>query len=134
MMNQVHFFLGLKLHKGCNIAPNFSYSPWMFSLLAKRRKILGEHFHISRNWTRLWNLFNCFLFCRFLGSGDPNTFFSRAQRSRMVYEILATTPFGKEKKGEVGIERMVEEGAYSAAFPLHDVSNMSHIFQEKQHT
>ena len=39
----------------------------------------------------------------------------------MVYEILATTPFGKEKKGEVGIERMVEEGAYSAAFPLHDV-------------
>ena len=40
----------------------------------------------------------------------------------MVYEILATTPFGKEKKGEVGIERMVEEGAYSAAFPLHDVS------------
>ena len=67
-------------------------------------------------------LCNCFLFCRFLGSGDPNTFFSRAQRSRMVYEILATTPFGKEKKGEVGIERMVEEGAYSAAFPLHDVS------------
>ena len=51
----------------------------------------------------------------------------------MVYEILATTPFGKEKKGEVGIERMVEEGAYSAAFPLHNVSNMSHIFQEKQH-
>ncbi len=40
----------------------------------------------------------------------------------MVYEILATTPFGKEKKGEVGIERMVEEGAYSAGFPLHDVS------------
>ena len=63
-----------------------------------------------------------FSVCRFLGSGDPNTFFSRAQRSRMVYEILATTPFGKEKKGEVGIERMVEEGAYSAAFPLHDVS------------
>ena len=46
----------------------------------------------------------------------------------MVYEILATTPFGKEKKGEVGIERMVEEGAYSAAFPLHDVRNFFHIF------
>lgn len=42
----------------------------------------------------------------------------------MVYEILATTPFGKEKKGEVGIERMVDEGAYSAAFPLHDVSSL----------
>ena len=69
-----------------------------------------------------YNKNNVLIFCRFLGSDDPNTFFSRAQRSRMVYEILATTPFGKEKKGEVGIERMVEEGAYSAAFPLHDVS------------
>ena len=40
----------------------------------------------------------------------------------MVYEILATAPFGKEKKGEVGIERLVDEGVYNAAFPLHDVS------------
>ena len=71
-------------------------------------------------------------FCRFLGSGDPNTFFSRAQRSRMVYEILATTPFGKEKKGEVGIERMVDEGAYSGAFPLHDVSKMKNSIIEGQ--
>ena len=59
---------------------------------------------------------------RFLGSDDPDSFFTRAQRSRMVYEILATAAFGKEKKGEVGIERLVEEGAYNAAFPLHDVS------------
>ena len=59
---------------------------------------------------------------RFLGSDDPDSFFTRAQRSRMVYEILATTPFGKEKKGEVGIERLVDEGVYNAAFPLHDVS------------
>ena len=73
-----------------------------------------------------------FFFCRFLGSGDPNTFFSRAQRSRMVYEILATTPFGKEKKGEVGIERMVDEGAYSGAFPLHDVSKMKNSMIESQ--
>ena len=57
---------------------------------------------------------------RFLGSEDPDSFFTRAQRSRMVYEILATTPFGKEKKGEVGVERLVDEGAYQAAFPLHD--------------
>ena len=40
----------------------------------------------------------------------------------MVYEILATATFGKEKKGEVGIERLVDEGVYNAAFPLHDVS------------
>ena len=50
----------------------------------------------------------------------------------MVYEILATTPFGKEKKGEVGIERMVDEGAYSGAFPLHDVSKMKNFLIESQ--
>ena len=50
----------------------------------------------------------------------------------MVYEILATTPFGKEKKGEVGIERMVDEGAYSGAFPLHDVSKMKNSMIEGQ--
>ena len=40
----------------------------------------------------------------------------------MVFEILSTTPFGKEKKGEVGVDRLVEEGGFSACFPLHDVS------------
>lgn len=39
-----------------------------------------------------------------------------------MWEILATSPFGKEKKGEVGVERLINEGAFSAAFPLHDVS------------
>ena len=38
---------------------------------------------------------------RFLGSDDITNFFSRAQRSRIVFEILSTTPFGREKKGEV---------------------------------
>ena len=68
---------------------------------------------------------------RFLGSDDPDSFFTRAQRSRMVYEILATAAFGKEKKGEVGIERMVEEGVYNAAFPLHDVSTYSKEYPNK---
>ena len=43
---------------------------------------------------------NVFIF-RFLGSEDKETFFTRAQRSRMVYEILSATTFGREKKGEV---------------------------------
>ena len=38
---------------------------------------------------------------RFLGSEDKDNFFTRAQRSRMVYEILSATTFGREKKGEV---------------------------------
>ena len=39
---------------------------------------------------------------------------------------------GLEKKGEVGIERMVDEGAYSGAFPLHDVSKMKKSIIESQ--
>ena len=45
----------------------------------------------------------CTLLFRFLGSDDIENFFSRAQRSRIVYEILSTTAFGREKKGEVSI-------------------------------
>ena len=39
----------------------------------------------------------------------------------MVYEILCTTTFGREKKGEVGVSRLVDEGAFNASFPVHDV-------------
>ena len=41
----------------------------------------------------------------------------------MVFEILSTTAFGREKKGEVGVDRLVDEGGFSASYPLHDVSN-----------
>ena len=40
-----------------------------------------------------------------------------------MFEILCTTPFGREKKGEVGVRSLVDQGAFSAAFPLHDVSS-----------
>ena len=66
---------------------------------------------------------NNFCSIRFLGSEDITNFFSRAQRSRIVFEILCTTPFGREKKGEVGVRSLVDQGAFSAAFPLHDVSS-----------
>lgn len=59
---------------------------------------------------------------RFLGSENRENYFSSAQRGRILYEILSTAVFGKKKKGEVGIDRLVEEGAFSSAFPLHDVS------------
>ncbi|XP_043227614.1 anoctamin-7-like [Amphibalanus amphitrite] len=57
---------------------------------------------------------------KFLGSEDQDNYFSTGQRIRIVYEILATSVFGKRKQGEVGIERLVDEGTYNAAFPLHD--------------
>ena len=69
---------------------------------------------------------------RFLGSEDITNFFSRAQRSRIVFEILCTTPFGREKKGEVGVRSLVDQGAFSAAFPLHDVSSFKMLVTFKE--
>ena len=60
---------------------------------------------------------------KFLGSENKQSFFSRSQRSRLVFEILSNTVFGREKKGEVGIDRLVSEGAMAAAYPLHDVKS-----------
>jgi anoctamin-7 len=57
---------------------------------------------------------------RFLGSDDRENYFTSVQRGRILYEILSTAVFGKKKKGEVGIDRLVEEGVFSSAFPLHD--------------
>lgn len=41
--------------------------------------------------------------------------------SFQVYEILARTVYGRRKRAEVGVDRLVNEGVYSAAFPLHEV-------------
>uniref|UniRef100_UPI00358E7897 anoctamin-7 isoform X1 n=1 Tax=Myxine glutinosa TaxID=7769 RepID=UPI00358E7897 len=57
---------------------------------------------------------------RFLGSGNQDTYFSTTQRQRIVYEILAQTVYGKRKRAEIGIDRLMNEGVYSAAFPLHE--------------
>lgn len=57
---------------------------------------------------------------RFLGSDDKDNFFMNKDRHRIVYEVLATTTYGKRKRAEIGIERMIEEEAFDAAFPLHD--------------
>nr|KAG5698674.1 hypothetical protein BaRGS_022562 [Batillaria attramentaria] len=57
---------------------------------------------------------------RFLGSDDQENFFPPVQRHRIVNQILSTAVYGKRKKAEIGIERLLEEGAYTAAFPLHD--------------
>ncbi|KAJ6669275.1 hypothetical protein lerEdw1_008084 [Lerista edwardsae] len=56
----------------------------------------------------------------FLGSQNHETFFSSTQRHRILYEILATTAYGNPKEGEIGIDRLLTEGIFTAAFPLHD--------------
>nr|XP_028586804.1 anoctamin-7 [Podarcis muralis]XP_028586805.1 anoctamin-7 [Podarcis muralis] len=56
----------------------------------------------------------------FLGSEHHDTFFNTTQRHRILYEILATTSYGNPKAGQVGIERLLNEEVFTAAFPLHD--------------
>ena len=38
-----------------------------------------------------------------------------------MYEILSRTLYGKRKRAEVGVARLLNEGAFTAAFPLHEV-------------
>jgi hypothetical protein len=48
--------------------------------------------------------------------------FTNTQRSFAVHEILQTTPFGRIEKGEIGIDRLVRERIFQAAYPLHEGS------------
>lgn len=38
-----------------------------------------------------------------------------------LFAILAKTPYCHEKKGLCGIDQLLAESVFSAAFPLHDV-------------
>ncbi|XP_044127087.1 anoctamin-5 isoform X2 [Bufo gargarizans] len=52
---------------------------------------------------------------------DQNTFFTPATRNRIVYYILSRCPYGiGEEKRKFGIKRLLSNGTYTAAFPLHD--------------
>ncbi|XP_061639014.1 anoctamin-7 isoform X1 [Phyllopteryx taeniolatus] len=57
---------------------------------------------------------------RFLGSEDKDTFFKTTQRHQVLYEILARTPYGSVSKGEVGIDRLLNEHVFTSAYPLHE--------------
>nr|XP_008175684.1 anoctamin-7-like isoform X1 [Chrysemys picta bellii] len=57
---------------------------------------------------------------KFLGSDSRDSYFSNTQRHRIVYEILARTVYGKRKRAEIGINRLLNERVYTAAFPLHE--------------
>ncbi|XP_068810871.1 anoctamin-7 isoform X9 [Struthio camelus] len=56
----------------------------------------------------------------FLGSDKQDTFFSTTQRQQILYEILATTQYGHSKEREVGVDWLLSENVFTAAFPLHD--------------
>ncbi|KHN88125.1 Anoctamin-5 [Toxocara canis] len=58
----------------------------------------------------------------YVGSDDPGSFFESSERSRMVYDLLLRTRYDSEEteKYRVGIERLVKNGTYTAAYPLHE--------------
>ncbi|XP_031570691.1 anoctamin-4-like [Actinia tenebrosa] len=51
---------------------------------------------------------------------DRDTFFSQAQRGRIVYTLLQRAKYGSNKTTQVGIERLIANGTYAAAYPLHE--------------
>ncbi|XP_036611726.1 anoctamin-7 [Trichosurus vulpecula] len=57
---------------------------------------------------------------RFLGSDNPKTFFASTKRHQILYEILEKTTFGHERRGLFGIEQLLSEKVFNAAFPPHD--------------
>ncbi|XP_073320185.1 anoctamin-5b isoform X2 [Pagrus major] len=54
---------------------------------------------------------------------DRDTFFPPSTRNRIVFYILARCPYYKEgrvDKDKTGIKRLLSNGTYTTAFPLHD--------------
>ncbi|CAK6979641.1 anoctamin-5b [Scomber scombrus] len=54
---------------------------------------------------------------------DKDTFFPPSTRNRIVFYILARCPYykeGRKDKCKTGIKRLLSNGTYTAAFPLHD--------------
>ncbi|CAK5087863.1 unnamed protein product [Meloidogyne enterolobii] len=66
---------------------------------------VAQHLHCFVNWE------------------NPDNFFSRADRARMVYDLLIRTRYDRGNrvdKMRFGIERLIRNNTYSAAYPLHE--------------
>ncbi|CAH8451474.1 unnamed protein product [Schistosoma turkestanicum] len=57
---------------------------------------------------------------RFLGHDDPDSYFTSTQRHQVAYDILATQAYGSREKAQVGIDRLIQEEVYSAAYAIHE--------------
>ncbi|KAE9549961.1 hypothetical protein FO519_006820 [Halicephalobus sp. NKZ332] len=58
----------------------------------------------------------------FVNHEDERRFFPNSERSRMVYDFLIRTRYDKcqTDKFRAGIDRLLKNGTYSAAYPLHE--------------
>uniref|UniRef100_A0A0N5BL02 Anoctamin n=1 Tax=Strongyloides papillosus TaxID=174720 RepID=A0A0N5BL02_STREA len=67
---------------------------------------------------------------------DPDNFFPRAERSRLVYDLLLRTKYSPDISGrcQIGIERMIARGIYNDAFPLHEPLRMDRILLSLKET
>jgi anoctamin-7 len=55
----------------------------------------------------------------YLNSEQREKFFTSAQRSRLVYDILQNAQYG-DQDSDIGIDRLLEHEVYTAAYPLHE--------------
>uniref|UniRef100_T1JP27 Anoctamin n=1 Tax=Strigamia maritima TaxID=126957 RepID=T1JP27_STRMM len=56
----------------------------------------------------------------YLWSDRKANFFTASQRIRIINEILLLCHYGRMRRAEVGIERLLEQEVFQAAYPLHD--------------
>ncbi|GCC33869.1 hypothetical protein chiPu_0012340 [Chiloscyllium punctatum] len=57
---------------------------------------------------------------RYLNNKNKEDFFTNTQRHQIVYEILARTKYGLQRKAQIGINGLLTANVFTAAFPLHD--------------
>lgn len=72
------------------------------------RHYLTAPFHVDQK--------HLFLDCK---EANADKFFTPAQRSMIVWDILQRVPYG-DKEEQYGVERLVDNKSFTAVFPLHD--------------
>ncbi|VDM96708.1 unnamed protein product [Thelazia callipaeda] len=69
----------------------------------------------------------------YVGHEDPDTFFDDSERSRLVYDLLIRTRYDTDEaeRYHVGIQRLIKNGTYTSAFPLHEECDWNRYNAEK---
>ena len=77
---------------------------------------------VNLNWVSCIQIFTVCLFFRF--DTDRCDFFTQSVRSRIIEFILKRKRLSNDVNDDFafGIDRALNEGVYTAAYPLHDVS------------